>query len=127
MRPSQPLVASPRHRACPIPAYCEVMPAIDVSHPPEVLLRTMNPVLRVALGLPVLGSALKDFMVVDFTGRKSGRHFSVPVSAHHLDGDLYAILQAGWKHNFTGGAPANVLHAGTTTAMQGELIKDSNT
>lgn len=103
------------------------MPAVEMAHPPQALLRAVNPVLRVALRAPVLGSALKDFMVVTYTGRKSGRRFSVPVSAHPLDGDLYVILEAGWKHNFTDGAPAEVLHAGKTTPMRGELIKDPAT
>ena len=101
--------------------------AIEISHPPEALLRAVNPVLRVAIGVPGLGSSLKDFMVLKFTGRKSGRHFAVPVSAHHLDGDLYAIIEAGWKHNFTDGAPVEVVHAGKTTAMQGQLVKDPAT
>jgi hypothetical protein len=109
-------------------AYCGDMPAaIEMSHPPEALLRAVNPVLRVLIGVPGVGSALKDFMVVEFTGRKSGRHFSVPVSAHHLDGDLYAILEAGWKYNFADGAPAEVVHAGKKTPMQGQLIKDPAT
>jgi hypothetical protein len=101
------------------------MPAsIEMSHPPQLLLNTDNPVFRTALRLPVLGSKLKDFMLVEYTGRKSGRRFAVPVSAHHLDGDLYVILEAGWKHNFTDGAPAEVTHAGKKTPMQGLLIKD---
>lgn len=97
---------------------------IEMSHPPQALLSAVNPALRFALRVPGLGSSLKDFMVVEFTGRKSGRHFSVPVSAHHLDGDLYVILAAGWKHNFTDGAPATVLHAGKKTSMHGLLIKE---
>jgi hypothetical protein len=104
------------------------MPAtIEMSHPPQALLSAVNPALRIALRVPGLGSSLKEFMVVEFTGRKSGRHFSVPVSAHHLDGDLYVILEAGWKHNFTGGAPATVLHAGKKAPMHGLLIKDPAT
>ncbi len=98
--------------------------AVEISHPPQVVLRTFNPVLHLALRAPVLGSALKDFMVVSFTGRKTGRRFTVPVSAHHIDGDLYVLLSAGWKHNFRDGAPAEVLYAGKTTAMHGQLIKD---
>jgi hypothetical protein len=66
-------------------------------------------------------------MVVSFTGRKSGRKFSIPVSAHHLDGGLYVILEAAWKHNFRGGAPVEVTHAGKTTRMRGELITDTAT
>jgi hypothetical protein len=97
--------------------------AIDIAHPPQTLLKAVNPALRLALKTP-LGSALKQFMVVTFTGRKTGRRFSVPVSAHHLDGDLYVILEAKWKHNFRDGAPADVLHNGRTTHMHGQLIND---
>lgn len=98
-------------------------PAIDVAHPPEALLRVFNPTLRVLLGTP-LGAAMKDFMVVSFTGRKSGKRYAVPVSAHHLDGQLYVLLEAAWKHNFRDGAPAQVVHAGKTRTMQGQLITD---
>lgn len=103
------------------------MPVIDAAHPQQLLLRVVNPVLRTALRIPGLGAALKDFMVVEFAGRKSGRRFSVPVSAHHLDGDLYVILEAGWKHNFADGAPADVWLGGKKTSMQGQVIKDPAT
>ncbi|KUI25555.1 hypothetical protein AU196_22315 [Mycobacterium sp. IS-1742] len=100
--------------------------SIDVAHPPQALLNVINPALRVALKTP-LGSALTQFMVVSFTGRKTGRRFSVPVSAHHLDGDLYVILEAKWKYNFREGAPADVTHHGRTSRMNGELITDAGT
>lgn len=103
------------------------MAAIEMSHPPEALLRAINPALRVVIGLPVLGPAVKSFMVLKFTGRKSGKAFAIPVSAHHLDGDLYAVMEAGWKYNFTDGLPVDVVHAGKTTAMTGQLIKDPAT
>jgi hypothetical protein len=96
---------------------------VEIAHPPEALLRAMNPALRLALRTP-LGAALKDFMVVSFTGRKSGKQFSVPVAAHHIDGQLYVLLNAGWKHNFRDGAPATVLSGGKTSAMQGQLISE---
>jgi len=99
-------------------------PAIVTSHPPDQLLRMINPILRYLLRTPLAGAAREQLMVLNFTGRKSGRQYSVPVSAHMIDGDLYALANAGWKANFRGGAPAQVLHEGKTTAMQGELIKD---
>lgn len=100
------------------------MAAIEASHPPDAVLRVFNSLLRRVAGLPVLGSTFKDFMVLKFTGRKSGKAFAIPVSAHHLGGDLYAIMEAGWKHNFATGHPVDVTHAGKTTAMTGQLIKD---
>ena len=98
--------------------------AIDVAHPPETLLTVINTVLRRVLRTP-LGRPLGEFMLVDFTGRKTGRRYSVPVSAHHLDGDLYAVLEARWKYNFRGGAEAIVHHRGARTTMRGELITET--
>ncbi len=102
------------------------MAAIEVSHPPDVVLKTVNVVLRRILRTP-LGRPLSEFMILDFTGRKSGRHFSIPVSAHHLDGDLYAVLEAQWKYNFRDGADAQVSHGGRTTTMHGVLLTDRAT
>ncbi|UXA18754.1 hypothetical protein [Mycobacterium sp. SMC-4] len=99
------------------------MAAIEISHPPGVILRTLNPVLRRVLRTP-LGGRLTELMVVSFRGRKSGRQFEVPVSAHHLDGDLYVVLEAQWKHNFRDGADAEVTYQGQTTPMTGVLITD---
>jgi hypothetical protein len=98
--------------------------AIDVGHPPSALLRLINPVLGTLLRTPLAGPARKQLMVLHFTGRKSGREFSIPVSAHVIDGDLYALAGAAWKANFRDGASAQVVYDGKTTAMRGELIKD---
>ncbi|ORA78791.1 hypothetical protein K3U93_20460 [Mycobacterium malmoense] len=102
----------------------EQSPAIDVSHPPSALLRLVNPVLGFLLRTPLAGPARKQLMVLSFTGRKTGRPYSIPVSAHVIDNDLYALTGASWKQNFRDGAPAQVVYDGKTTAMRGELIRD---
>ena len=102
----------------------EQTPAITVSHPPAAILRAVNPLLRILLRAPVLGPAGKSMMVLTFTGRKSGQRYSVPVSAHRIDLNLYALAGAPWRLNFRGGANAEVLHAGKTTTMHGELIEE---
>lgn len=99
--------------------------AVSLSEPPGVVMTVMNPVLKFLLRTPA-GGALKQFMVLRFTGRKSGRQFTVPVSAHWLDGDLYALANATWKLNFRGGGPAEVSYGGRTTPMRGELIEDAD-
>jgi hypothetical protein len=63
-------------------------------------------------------------MVVSFNGRKTGRRYSIPVSAHRIDNQLYALVGAPWKRNFRSGATAEVLLGGKTTTMRGELIED---
>jgi hypothetical protein len=102
----------------------EQSPAVTLAHPPERLLRVVNPILRSVLRTPLAGPAREQMMVVSFIGRKTGRGFSIPLSAHRIDNDLYAITSAGWKYNFRDGADAEVLHKGKTMTMRGELISD---
>ena len=99
---------------------------ITESHPPKAFLRlVVNPILARLLHTPFAGAARHQFMVVDFNGRKSGRPYSLVLTAHLIDGILYALTGASWKVNFRDGAPAQVLHDGKTTAMRGELITDT--
>jgi len=102
-------------------------PAVTVSHPPAALLRAVNPLLRFMLRTPVMGSMRKAMMVLSFTGRKSGRRYSIPVSAHLISNELYTLAGAPWRLNFRGGAPVEVLYDGKTTTMRGELIEDPST
>jgi hypothetical protein len=102
-------------------------PAVTVSHPPQAMLRAVNPILRLLLRTPVAGDARKQLMVVTVRGRKTGQQYAIPVSAHRIDNTLYALTGSGWKHNFRDGAVAEVLHDGKTTTMRGELIGDRAT
>ena len=98
--------------------------AIDVGHPPSAVLRLVNPLLSAVLRTPLAGLFGKQLMVLSFTGRKSGRQFTIPVSAHVIDNELYALTGAAWKVNFRGGAAAQVVYDGKTSTMRGELIGD---
>ncbi|OBG45168.1 hypothetical protein A5672_09380 [Mycobacterium alsense] len=98
--------------------------AIDAGHPPSALLRLVNPVLGFLLRTPLAGPARKQLMVLSFIGRKSGKSYSIPVSAHVIDHELYALTGAAWKQNFRDGAPARVVYDGKATDMHGELIRD---
>lgn len=105
----------------------EQSPAVTVAHPPKGMLRVVNPALRLMLRTPFAGAARKQFMVLTVRGRKTGRQYAIPLSAHLIDNTLYAMTDAGWKHNFRDGATAEVLLDGQTTTMRGELIEDRAT
>ena len=98
-----------------------------VAHPPKAMLRVVNPALRFMLRTPFAGSARKQFMVLTVRGRKTGRQYAIPLSAHFIDNTLYALTDAAWKYNFRDGATAEVLHDGQSTLMRGELIQDPAT
>ncbi len=101
------------------------MNPITMSPPPKAFLRVVNPILARLLRTPLAGAARHQFMVVGFKGRKSGRPYSIVLTAHLIDGVLYALTAASWKVNFHDGVPAQVLHDGRSMAMRGELITDT--
>ena len=92
----------------------EQSPAVTISHPPAAMLRVVNPVLGFLLRTPLMGGMREEMMVVNVTGRKSGRRYSIPLSAHRIDNTLYALTSAAWKNNFRDGATAQVLHGGAS-------------
>ncbi|MEV4057122.1 hypothetical protein AB0J55_38465 [Amycolatopsis sp. NPDC049688] len=97
--------------------------AVEWYQPPAALVRTMNVVLRRVLPSP-LGRGVGEFMLLAFTGRRTGQHYRVPVTAHRVDGALGALTPAGWRLNFRGGADVDVTFAGRTTPMRGVLVED---
>jgi hypothetical protein len=90
------------------------------------LLHAANPIVRRLLRIPLARGLRDQVMVVDVTGRRTGRRYSIPLSAHQIDGAIYAMSSAPWKHNFRDGVAAQVLHNRESIAMRGELIEDSS-
>lgn len=92
------------------------------SPPPAALLRVTNPVMKFLLRSPLAGLMRGQFMVLAFTGRKTGRRYAVPVVAHRIGGELYVLTSARWRYNFTGGRDADVTLDGQVRPMRGQLL-----
>jgi len=97
---------------------------VEPAHPPAAMMRVGNPVLRGLLRSPVGGPMRRQFMVLRFFGRKTGRRYDIPVVAHRLDGELYALTGAPWRNNFRDGADVEVTLDGHITRMRGQLLDD---
>ena len=79
----------------------------------------MRPLLRSRFG-----RKMHDLALLSFTGRKTGRRYSVPVAYHEL-GEHGVILTARtWRVNLRGGAEVEVVHDGVSRPMRAELIED---
>jgi len=50
--------------------------------------------MRGLLRSPAGGLMRRQFMVLRFFGRKTSRRYDIPVVAHRLDGELYALTDA---------------------------------
>ena len=90
-------------------------------------MRVGNPVMRGLLRSPAGGPLRRQFMVLRFFGRKTGRRYDIPVVAHWLDGELYGPTDAPWRNNFRDGADVEVTLDGHVTRMRGELLDDPET
>ena len=97
--------------------------AVEAHQPPAPLVKTMNVVLRRVLPSP-LGRRIGEFMLLSFTGRRTGKAYRVPVTAHRDAEGLFALTPAGWRRNFAGGADVEVTVGGVTTPMRGVLVED---
>ncbi|MEM6703570.1 MAG: hypothetical protein AAF690_12725 [Acidobacteriota bacterium] len=84
------------------------MATIARSVPSPRVMGLVNPMVKfiVNRGCPPVA---KQLMVLHWTGRKSGRAFSTPVSRLEHDGRLFTKTRAGYKHNFIGGGPAELV------------------
>ncbi|GAA3158464.1 hypothetical protein GCM10010531_07350 [Blastococcus jejuensis] len=92
--------------------------------PPRTLMRwVVNPVVRSLARSPAAG-VTGAVLLLEFTGRRSGRQLSVPVLARPHAGALYALTDASWALNFTGGASVTVTARGRRWAARGELVED---
>jgi hypothetical protein len=83
----------------------------------------VNPVVR-AIARSSAGGLVGAVLVLEFTGRRSGRRLCVPVVGHPHDGGLYALTDAAWALNFTGGAPVTVTSRGRRRRGRGDLVQD---
>jgi hypothetical protein len=63
-------------------------PAVVLSHPPVSLLHAANPAVRFMLRTPLSGVLRNQVMVVTVTGHRTGRRYSIPLSAHRIGTDM---------------------------------------
>jgi hypothetical protein len=97
------------------------MATISRSTPSPLIMAIVNPVVKFLLrrGWAPISKRL---MVLYWTGRKSGTAYSTPVGRHELEGRLFTKTRAGFKYNFVGGGPAELLIDGERLAVVGTAI-----
>ena len=91
--------------------------------PPLLLVRIMNPILRFVLRTP-LGRAIRPLALLEFTGRRSGRTYRVPVGWHSIDTGPAVFTPAPWRANFAGGIHVTVHHCGRRRSLTGSVETD---
>ena len=80
--------------------------------PPEIMYKVVNPIVKAILRSPLHRLFSKMLMVLTFTGRKSGRPYTIPVGYQVESvpaGDtLIVFSHHNWWKNLRGGKPVTV-------------------
>ena len=74
-----------------------------VSIPPFV-----NHAMKLVLRSPMHGMVSKTVLLITFTGRRSGKTYTTPVSYSQTDGLVTIFAHADWWKNLRGGAPVTL-------------------
>jgi deazaflavin-dependent oxidoreductase (nitroreductase family) len=98
---------------------------------PAVRARTLpmqglvNKVIRVLLSTPLLCNLVgKRLITVYVVGRKSGKHYAVPVAYTRRDATLLVGTQFRWIRNLRTGEPVDVRLAGKRRAAAVQVLTD---
>lgn len=85
-----------------------------------------NPIMKSILRSPLHGLISKSTMLITFSGRKSGRKFTIPVGYIRDDNIImvFSLRYRTWWRNLRGGAPVTVRIKGQDLKAFGEAVED---
>lgn len=98
-------------------------PAVERVHPPDWLIRIVNPITR-RLVRRGRGRLAERLAVLEFNGRRTAKAYAVPVGYRVVDGRGVVLTNSRWRHNFAGGVDATVVRAGRRRRVRAELMDD---
>ncbi|MCT9079659.1 PNPOx family protein [Streptomyces fulvoviolaceus] len=81
--------------------------------------------MRELLSGPAPGPVAERLALLHFTGRRSGRPYTVPAGVHTLDGVLVVATGSGWRHNFAGGMEGWLTWRGQRRTVRFALVDDA--
>ena len=88
------------------------------------VFRVLNVPMRLLLGLPFATPAGRRLMLVNHTGRRTGRHYKQPVSYIEAEGTLLTPGGGRWTRNLRDGEPVNIRLKGRDVTFTPELVAD---
>lgn len=68
----------------------------------------LNKAMKFVLRSPIHGVVSKQIMLITFTGRKSGKTYTTPVSYSQHGDQVHVFSHASWWKNLRGGAPVTM-------------------
>ncbi|MFF8013767.1 hypothetical protein [Streptomyces sp. NPDC007929] len=83
-----------------------------------------NARMTALLSGPDPGPVAAHLALLHFTGRRTGRAYTVPAGVHRVDGALYIATGSAWRHNFRTETAGELTWNGKRTAARFALVTD---
>jgi len=104
-------------------------PVVIASRAPDLrVMRLFNPVIRALLRSPFHGLLSGQILLLTYTGRKSGRRYTLPVGFIRDADALLVVSQHSelkhWWRNLRDGAPVTLLLGGQQVSARADLIEN---
>ena len=92
----------------------------------SAIYKWINPPIKCLLASPFHGILSSNTLLLEFTGRKSGRQLSTPISYHLKDGAAHCFTNQSfvWWRNLTNGQRVNLTIAGKNYTSIPEVVVD---
>lgn len=87
----------------------------------------VNQAMKFVLRSPMHGAVSKTVLLITFTGRKSGKSFTTPVSYSQINDQVIIFTHAEWWKNLRGGAPVTLRIQGHEFHGRAEPVVDKQT
>ena len=99
---------------------------MDRQRPQTMALQNLsNAIVRGLLNTPGISSGIgKRLITLYVVGRKSGKHYTVPVAYTSHDGKIVIGSPFGWGKNLRTGEPLEVKYKGKRRTADVEVVKD---
>ena len=88
------------------------------------VLGALNPIIRILLDSPLHWPLSRWFAILAWTGRRSGRPYSTPVSYVREGSTAWITTGDKWWRNLVGGAPVRMRIGGHWYSAQGVAVTD---
>lgn len=98
--------------------------AVENASPNARLTKAMNPLVKLLFRTPLRRRLARLLLLVEFTGRKTGRVYQFPAGAFDIDGRTAITSRQRWQHNFDGGVPCRVKRFDGWVAARGTRVAD---
>ena len=99
----------------------------DVGRPAPAIFRFMNPVMRRLLRSPLHRSMSGQLMLLEYTGRLSGRTYVIPIGYFAWDGgSVLSVSGSRWWKNLRDGRPVSLLVRGVRHAAVPTVIESAD-